>query len=249
MHTSQVCERTQTDLRKLEESSHLHVIVRVNRGQTPSTRTSLQVTKRKTLRHLCCKQYSDIILLLNCPECLLDSLQHAPFHFRSPSHVLYSHSMTSKEELLRGITATNYEKCNFPQLLDAVEITVSTMPNINLYLFELVQNSLDCGASEVKFSLGHTSGTQFNLCYHLLKFPSNTMDTLLVILTGMFVGCPTSFNQLRPWGPLDLWALALKRSTRGSPELTFLIVVAGNSTLMLGLYALSPKSYKQRKRD
>lgn len=68
--------------------------------------------------------------------------------------------MTStKEDLLKVIETTNYEKCSFPQLLDAVEITVSTMPNINLYIFELVQNSLDCGASEVKFTLGDNQGT------------------------------------------------------------------------------------------
>lgn len=67
--------------------------------------------------------------------------------------------MATKEELLVGIASTNNEKCNFPQLLDAVEITVSTMPNINLYIFELVQNSLDCGASEVKFKLGQNKGT------------------------------------------------------------------------------------------
>eukprot|EP01127_Copromyxa_protea_P019941 TRINITY_DN6572_c0_g1_i1.p1 TRINITY_DN6572_c0_g1~~TRINITY_DN6572_c0_g1_i1.p1 ORF type:complete len:902 (-),score=146.09 TRINITY_DN6572_c0_g1_i1:1-2628(-) len=34
-----------------------------------------------------------------------------------------------------------------------MEITVGTMPNINLYIFELVQNSLDCDATEVSFTV------------------------------------------------------------------------------------------------
>jgi hypothetical protein len=72
--------------------------------------------------------------------------------------------MTSKEEQLQAIANTNHERCNFPQLLDAVEITVSTMPNINLYIFELVQNSIDCGASEVSFLLEDNAG-MFMMCY------------------------------------------------------------------------------------
>lgn len=36
------------------------------------------------------------------------------------------------------------------QVIDSLEITVSSIPNLNLYLFELVQNSLDVHATHLR---------------------------------------------------------------------------------------------------
>jgi hypothetical protein len=60
-------------------------------------------------------------------------------------------------EHLRGyidkIHATNSVACNVPQVLDSLDITVSSVPTINLYLFELLQNALDAGATSIEIQV------------------------------------------------------------------------------------------------
>ena len=65
--------------------------------------------------------------------------------------------MEKKRESILAISKYNAES-NFPQLLDTIDVTVSTMPNINLYIFELVQNSIDGGASVLQFQVGGNFG-------------------------------------------------------------------------------------------
>lgn len=55
----------------------------------------------------------------------------------------------TKKTAIAQISATNAERCNIPQVLDALEITVGTVPSINLYVFELLQNAIDAGAKRV----------------------------------------------------------------------------------------------------
>jgi len=54
-----------------------------------------------------------------------------------------------KRQQLEEISSTNSRTCRIPQVLDALDITVTTIPNINLYIFELLQNALDSGATRV----------------------------------------------------------------------------------------------------
>eukprot|EP01125_Pyxidicula_operculata_P022233 TRINITY_DN897_c1_g1_i1.p1 TRINITY_DN897_c1_g1~~TRINITY_DN897_c1_g1_i1.p1 ORF type:complete len:932 (-),score=222.21 TRINITY_DN897_c1_g1_i1:45-2840(-) len=61
----------------------------------------------------------------------------------------------NKESALKQISEVNGERCNIPQVLDSLEITVSTIPTLNLYVFELVQNGLDVGAKKIKFTIDH----------------------------------------------------------------------------------------------
>lgn len=54
--------------------------------------------------------------------------------------------MLDKEQLINEIFAENNR---LPQNLDALETTVSTIPNINLYLFELMQNAIDVKSTKI----------------------------------------------------------------------------------------------------
>jgi hypothetical protein len=65
-----------------------------------------------------------------------------------------THATPAKQQALLDISTRNLERCNVPQVLDALEITVSTIPNINLYLFELIQNAVDAGASRISLQAG-----------------------------------------------------------------------------------------------
>jgi hypothetical protein len=65
------------------------------------------------------------------------------------SAATFAPTVDAKRQALETIAATNAERCNIPQVLDALEITVGTVPSINLYIFELLQNALDAGASRV----------------------------------------------------------------------------------------------------
>lgn len=60
---------------------------------------------------------------------------------------------TQLREYLERIHATNVVSCNVPQVLDSLDITVSSVPSINLYLFELIQNALDARADSIEIQL------------------------------------------------------------------------------------------------
>jgi len=59
----------------------------------------------------------------------------------------------SKQAQIEAICAENAHTCRIPQVLDALDITVNSIPNINLYVFELIQNALDAGASHVSLTV------------------------------------------------------------------------------------------------
>lgn len=56
-------------------------------------------------------------------------------------------------EFVERIHASNVISCNVPQVLDSLDITVSSVPSINLYLFELIQNALDARADSIEIQL------------------------------------------------------------------------------------------------
>lgn len=49
--------------------------------------------------------------------------------------------------------------CNVPQVLDSLDITVSSVPTIHLYLFELIQNALDAKADSIEIRLNAIAQT------------------------------------------------------------------------------------------
>lgn len=61
--------------------------------------------------------------------------------------------------LIERIHATNVVACNVPQVLDSLDITVSSVPSINLYLFELIQNALDARADSIAIVLNQPDAT------------------------------------------------------------------------------------------
>lgn len=66
-------------------------------------------------------------------------------------------SAAQLREYLERIHATNVVSCNVPQVLDSLDITVSSVPSINLYLFELIQNALDARADSIEIQLRQPS--------------------------------------------------------------------------------------------
>lgn len=66
-------------------------------------------------------------------------------------------SAAQLRQYLERIHATNIVSCNVPQVLDSLDITVSSVPSINLYLFELIQNALDARADSIEIQLRQPS--------------------------------------------------------------------------------------------
>jgi hypothetical protein len=57
------------------------------------------------------------------------------------------------QDYIAQIHAINIVSCNVPQVLDSLDITVSSVPSLNLYLFELIQNALDAGADSIQIQI------------------------------------------------------------------------------------------------
>lgn len=74
---------------------------------------------------------------------------------------------------INDIFITNSEKCNISQVLDSLDITVSSVPTINLYLFELIQNALDAGANTIKIEIVTNKNDNMN---EILIFQHNGHD-------------------------------------------------------------------------
>eukprot|EP01126_Amoeba_proteus_P017580 TRINITY_DN18544_c0_g1_i1.p1 TRINITY_DN18544_c0_g1~~TRINITY_DN18544_c0_g1_i1.p1 ORF type:complete len:129 (+),score=4.91 TRINITY_DN18544_c0_g1_i1:48-434(+) len=103
--------------------------------------------------------------------------------------------MSSKlQSHVLAIAQTNEARCNYPQVLDALDITVSTMPNLNLYIFEMIQNSLDCGARHIRFTVGEQfvsfehDGQAFGNGDHHVKGMSNIFQSTKSIGSIGFMG-------------------------------------------------------------